>query len=161
MPLWCFQLKAKKKGLLSGSQVWHTFLVCHFDLDTVSSHYMTAREILAVVAGSLFSIFTRWGPALQAWQPGITQYHPHQQFADTSCGSDYGPQWYIQNTSSSKEKARGLSELRSQRKTHYNPFLMTCLEMHKAEQIRARGRRLVAVVWVGVGEWVWMSKYFP
>lgn len=29
---------------------------------------------------------------------------------------------------------------------------MTCSEMHKAEQKRAGGRRLVVVVWMGVGE---------
>lgn len=57
----------------------------------------------------------------------------------------------IHITPSSKEKARGLREWCSQRKTSYNPFLMTCSEMHKAERMRARGSRRGLGVGGGVG----------
>lgn len=111
---------------------------------------MTARDILAAVAGGPFiSIFTHLGPGLQACQPGITHYRPVPTVR-WHVPEEWLRPSVIHITASSKEKARGLCEWCSQRKTSYNPFLMTCSEMHKAERMRA-WRRVVG----GGEQWWW------
>lgn len=59
------------------------------------------------------------------------------QIIDMRRGSDYA--FTNTNKSSPKEMARGLFGWCSHRETSYNPFLMACSEMHKAERMGARG----------------------
>lgn len=112
-----------------------TFRVCVW-VNSINGRHMTAWEMPAAVAGSLFYFYTT-GTTLQPANLVLLSCTRYLQIADMSRGSDYAfsDTYY----SSSKEKARGLREWCSRRKTSYNPFLMTCSEMHKAERMRARG----------------------